>query len=327
MLTFPFNEKSWKHYKLCQRKYISTGDCDPAYPILRYLLQHNNYNIEDAYWLSFLYSTCYSTPTAWVMFKTLPAYKDITKEKLEAWWVINKSRLLFTTDRAKVKNFNKFVPMILSYKEIMGNSQADTMKKLRGKTPEETYNNVYKYFNKIYYVGRFSLFLITEVINVLTDYPMRPTGLDLVDAESCRNGLCYALGLDDWVHFHGKQGKNWKGLTKEQYDYLYKMLDKLVKESQTECPKLNINYWNVETTLCAYKKYYWKTRYIGFYLDRQLAGLIQTIKNYPELKNDWALFYRGRKELFDNNYLGELHGWASIRKHKMGLPSKKELKS
>lgn len=326
MSNFPFNAERWKHYKLCQKRYIQIGDCDPAYPVLKYLLQHTHpNNIEKAYWLAFLYSTCYAAPTAWVMLKTMPPYGAISENELENWWIKNKQRLLFTTDRSKVKNFDKFVPMVLSYKKLLGDHQQQKMEELKGITPEETYNNVYKYFGQIYYVGRFSLFLITEVINVLTNYPMIPTGLDLTEAESCRNGLCYAIGADSWVHFHGAKGKGWAGLSNDQYSYLYGMLNKLIVESKNGCPELDINYWNVETTLCAYKKYYWNTRYLGFYLDRQLAGLIEMAKRFPELGEDWKLFFEARRNLFDPNYLGELHNWTNIRKSKMGLPLESEL--
>lgn len=322
MSPFPFNERRWKHYKLCQKKYIKTGDCDPSYPILKYVTQKHNLNIEQRYWLAFLYSSCYADATAWAMFKTLPEYKDINKLNLDTWWLEYKSKLLFCTDRAKVKNFNKLVPMLLSYKELIGDNQEQKFETLKGKTPEETYENVYKYLSKIYYVGRFSLFLITEIINVLTNFPMLPNSLDLIDAESCRNGLCYALGADEWITFHGKKKIE---LTKEQYEHLYKMLDKLVKESKEEYPDLNISYWNIETTLCAYKKYYWRTRYIGYYIDRQQTGIKHMERAMPELIGDWKLFWEARKKTLDNRYVGELHNWSGIRKGKMGLPDEKEL--
>lgn len=325
MNNFPFNKKRWEHYKLCQKKYIETGDCDPAYPVLKYVANKHNLNIEERFWLAFLYSTCYASPTAWAMFVTMRKYIDIDKKFLDKWWNTYKSKLLFCTDRAKVKNFDKLVPMLLSYKELIGNNQERRFQLLQFHTPEKTYETVYGYLSNIYYVGRFSLFLITEIINVLTGFPMRPNSLDLSNAESCRNGLCYAIGADNWIHFHGKEGKDWKGLTKEQYDYLYKMLDRLVKESKAEYPNLDISYWNVETTLCAYKKYYWKTRYIGYYIDRQQAGLVAMEKNLPELSKDWNLFWEARKNTLDNRYLGELHNWNGIRKEKMGLPYEKEL--
>ena len=113
MNNFPFNEKRWKHYKLCQKKYIEVGDCDPAYPVLKYVANKYNLNTEQRFWLAFLYSTCYAAPTAWAMFKTMRDYKDIDKEFLDKWWNTYKSKLLFCTDRAKVKNFNKLVDSVV----------------------------------------------------------------------------------------------------------------------------------------------------------------------------------------------------------------------
>ena len=303
MDNYPFNIERWEHYKACQKKYIETGDCDPSYPVLKYLALKNKLDIEEKYWLAFIYSSCYNDATAWAMFKTLPKYTEITEQNLSLWWAKYKSRLDFTTDRAKVKNFNKVVPMFLSYKKLIGDNQEQKFKEL------SSYDNIYNYLGKIYYVGRFSLFLITEIIQILTDLSIEPTNLDLENADSSRNGLCFALGADNWVKTK---------LTKDQYIYLYKMLKKLLEETKIENPHLKITYWNIETSLCAYKKYYWKTRYIGFYLDRQLEGLKLAEQKFPKFQKDWNNIWEARNLFFDHTFLGELNDWRGIRKYMMG---------
>ncbi len=304
-----FNKKRWKHSKECCKLYISSGDCDPSYPVLKHLAQKYSLNKEDRYWLAILYSACYNDATAWAMFQTAPNYKEANEENLTRWWKAYKSRLIFTTDRLKVKSFNKLVPMLISYKKLLGSSQTEWFDKLLTPSPELTYKNAYKALRDVYYVGRFSLFLLTEIIHVLTGLPMAPDKLDLRLAESCRNGLCYAISKEEWVK---------KALADEQYTYLHNMLLKLLLESQEDYPNIDVTYWSLETFLCAYKKYFWKKRYIGYYIDRQQNGLQAMKENLPEIQ--WGLFWEARKSCLDNRYLGELHGWSGIRKEKMGLP-------
>ncbi|HRT03575.1 MAG TPA: hypothetical protein P5513_06510 [Candidatus Diapherotrites archaeon] len=49
----------------------------------------------------------YCGPTAYYMFSEFPDYKNVEIKEINDWWNDKKSKLLFQTDRAKVKNFNK----------------------------------------------------------------------------------------------------------------------------------------------------------------------------------------------------------------------------
>lgn len=290
---------------------MNIRDCDPAYPALCYLADRFELNMEQRYWLAFLYQATYCVPTVYYIYNEFPDYENVDTRRLERWWQGNKHRLLFQTDRAKVKNFDKFVPMFESYRELMGESQEDTFLSLRKKTEIETYDNVFCFCGKIYYVGRYSLFLYLESINRLTGLPMQPSGLELKQAESCRNGLCYALGHDNWVK---------EKLNEEQFGYLQKQLKQIVEELTHDYPELPINYWNVETSLCAYKKLYLKRRYLGYYIDRIQEEIIQMEKNVPE-GVDWQVLWDWRQEYFRKEYLGECKGHKGVRSQLCGLPN------
>ena len=300
-------------YKIWQAETIANGENDPEFVTLPYIADKYKLSTYERHWLSYLFSACYDDTTAWAMFKLI---KDQSEEGLEKFWKTNKARLAFTTDRAKVKTFDKFVPMTLSYFQVMQNNPEKTFNTLYGVTPYDTYDNVYKHLNQIYYVGRFTLFLFTEAIYQLTKFPMLASHIPFEDAQSSANGLCYLLDLEDWIIKHGENRR----LTKEQFKYLYKASAKLLEESQKEYPEVPITNWNMETFLCAYKKYFWKTRYKGFYLDRQLGSIRNAQLQFPELVNDWETFYEARSGKCDVNYLGEINGWDGIRRHMMGYP-------
>ncbi len=82
-------------------------------------------------------------------------------------------------------------------------------------------------------------------------------------------------------------------------------------------PSVPTTYWNLETSLCAYKKLFFKTRYVGYYIDRQLEELVKMQKLAP-IGADWNLLWHFRPEHFDHRAVGELNDWRGIRKERMG---------
>ncbi|NLH79015.1 MAG: hypothetical protein GX465_18500, partial [Acidobacteria bacterium] len=138
--------------------------------------------------------------------------------------------------------------------------------------------------------------------------------------------LCFALGKDNWL---GNQ------LRKDQYAYLDDQLGLLTQELVSEFPQFKHSIWNVETTLCAYKKLFppYQKRYLGYYIDRMQAELITMQRAVPEL--NWSILWDFRREYFPQFTLGEYHDWQGPRKsettrmmrtgrlHKLDIPLKK----
>ena len=298
----------WEGYKEYHRLMLEVGDCDPAYPAMRYLADRFELNLEQRYWLAWLYSISYCVPTAYYMLSEFPDYENVDNRRLEKWWNSNKSRCLFQTDRAKVKNFDKIVPMFLSYRQMMGDSQDRTYRKMLLESPETSYNSVYASLSDLYYFGRYSLFLLLESVHEIAGLYIRPTGLNLKEAESCRNGLIYACGKDNWI----QKKKHNQPIPEEGYRFLDAKLKQLYDELTSENRDLEITYWNIETTLCAYKKLFWNTRYFGYYIDRQMEEII-TMQNKVREGVDWSVLWDFRREYFGRSMLGEYGGWRGVR--------------
>jgi hypothetical protein len=311
-----YRKERWEGYKDYHCKMMLIGDCDPAYPALRYVADRFELNKEQRYWLAFLYSLSYCVATTYFMCNEFPDYENVDLRRVENWWKINKSKTLFQTDRAKVKNFNLITKIMKSYQDLLnGQSQSYTFERKLCYDKQKNYDKIYEFASGIYYFGRFSLFLYLETLNALTDLPIEPTILNFKEAESCRNGLIYAMGKEnDLATMHHKPSR--KKLTPEVYDILQKTLVKLQMELLHENPDLPINLWNIETSLCAYKKLFWQSRYLGYYIDRMQEEI-----NFMEQKVttgvDWSVLWDFRKEYFDHTWLGELNSWNRIQKPKM----------
>jgi hypothetical protein len=206
--------------------------------------------------------------------------------------------LVFQTDRARVRSNNEFVNCFKSYREIIGANQQEYFQKLSTNNSQDTYVAAYKRLSNIHYFGRFTMFIYLELINVLTDTKMIPNDLNLREAESCRNGLSLALDRKDlFSHF----------VDKELTDKDYADLDDGLQLLLSKISDMNIqhkNLFNVETTLCAYKKVKLGKRYVGYYIER-MRNEIETMKKNVPVGVDWSVLYDFRKATYQRKYLKE----------------------
>ena len=261
---------------------MEAKDVDPSVICLRYLANRFELNMEQRYWLAFLYGTCYCATTVFYMYNEFPDFECVNEKRLQKWWDSKKHTLIFQTDRLRIKSNDQFVECFKSYKSLVGNSQEKYFNVVG-------WQQIYSRIEKIKHFGRFSLFNYLDVLNELTNVNARPTYLNMVEAESCRNGLCYAIGRDDLVD---------KKLTRDNAIMLHKAFVELLKVTKG-------NIFQVETTLCAYKKYRNGKRYVGYYIDR-MKNEIDKMSNSSTYGVEWDTLWQFRQETFDKKYLSEL---------------------
>ena len=275
-------------------------DIDPANDTLRYISNRFELNLEQRYWLAFLYACTYSPTTTYYIYNEFPDYENVDVNRLQKWWDSKKQSLIFQTDRLRVKSSNQFVSAFVSYRELIGKgTQHEFFTALCTGTTDTNYDNVYKKSQNIYTFGRFTLFIYMEMLNVLTNLPIEPTTLNLAEAESCRNGVAYAYNRFD-LNTHRQD----MVLTKDELILLQGHFLDIMEIVQT----LDIEHksiWNVETTLCAYKKHKLGKRYIGFYIDRAGIEIAKMQKAIPQ-GVDWTPLWEFRKETYNHKLLKEL---------------------
>lgn len=268
---------------------MAIGDVDPSYSMLKYLCERYELNTEQRYWLAFLYSTCYSGATVFYIYNEFPDFENVDFGRLERWWRYNKNKLTFQTDRKYIKNNDQFVACARSYADqILCRSQAQTYATLNTGNPYLTYRQAYDHFKRVKYLGRFSLFLYLEAVQVVTGFPMAPDHLDIVEAEACLRGLLFD------AKDHGLELKG-PGACRAYFE-------ELVKQMRAINPSWAI--WNIETTLCAYGKYRLGKRWIGYYIDRQRSE-IGAMESAITVGVDWSVLWDYRTATFHPQFRSE----------------------
>lgn len=292
------------------------GDIDTQYPMLRYVCDYYKLDVEQRYWLAFLTGATYCAPTVFYMYNEFPEFENIDVKQLERWWFDRgREASIFQSDRSWIRSRNQIIPMFESYKNLLdGRTQEQAFQDVLQSTPAETYEKAYKYFGNVKYFGRFGMFLWLEAVYELAAFPMHPTTMpwNKSSSASSRNGLCFALGYDDLIRKHGYGDAP---LTDEDYEDIEAGFQDTLEILRELDPTARVDVWNVETSLCAYKK--WRLgeenpsrkttshyRYPGYYLDRGYREIVQLEDNVMD-GVDWDVLWDCREETLNHDRLVE----------------------
>lgn len=289
------------------------GDIDPAHGMLEYLCNRFELNFEQRYWLAFVYALTYSGPATFYVYNEFPDFENLDTGRLDRWWVDRgRQEIICQTDRRWVRSLNLFVPAVESYREWMGEvTQEEHFAGMaKGVTPEERYDAIYVSAKKqLHSFGQFALFLYLEALHTITPMDLAPTTLDLNEATSCRNGLCYAYGLDQYLTEANRPTP--EGAHKDISWAWWDLRKRL--EGMDPAPTI----WATETMLCAYKKFHHGKRYIGYYLDRQAIEIKKLEHSCPR-GVAWEVLWQFRQETYDDMRTAE--AWNCVTRR--GVSSK-----
>jgi len=298
------SESRISQYLAYHKASAAIGDIDPGQAMLRYLVERYELNVEQRYYLAFLYAQSYCGATAFYHYNEWPDLENIDFNRMERWWLARgREESLFQTDRRWPRSRNQVVDSFRSYSALLcGKTQHEHFSQFNQPTPEERYNAILLWAKNIYTFGQFALFLYIEALHTTTLLDLCPTDLDLEKAWSCRYGLYFAYGLDDLVH--DKQSyMEAPELTAEKWTELKSTV------AQLEQPP---TIWSTETLLCAFRKYHRGKRYIGFYLDRQ-AVEIAKMQNSVRSGIHWDVLWQYRRETYDAQWLAEVDGHVDAK--------------
>ena len=270
--------KSYTEYH--NESYLA-GDIDPSVTCLTYLADRYELNTEQRYWIAFLYGTCYSATTTFYVYNEFPDYELVDVNRLNQWWKDNKHNLIFQTDRLRIKSNNQFIESFVSYRNLCKGSQ---QRYFNSRSSDEIYNKILA----IKYFGRFTLFNYLDVLNQVTDITLKPRYLNMMEAESCRNGLAFAIGREDLIK---------ENISGNDARLLHNEFINTMRSHKG-------NIFQVETTLCAYKKYRYGKRYVGYYIDR-MYNEIKTMEGRVTEGVAWEVLWQFREETYNKKYLSE----------------------
>ena len=276
---------------------LDSGDIDPSHKMLAYICDVYELNTEQRYWLAFVYSLTYSGASTFYVYNEFPDFDRVDENRLMSWWFERgRDTIIMQTDRRWIRSSNLFVPTVMSYKDDIQTSQEEFFERLiQGiEDPEDAYDKVYQWANTLPNFGQFSLFLYLEALYTITDLRITPHDLDLDTAWSCRNGLVYAYDIMEYYTPNNtKMPENGRDRILECWEDLKR---DMVPDQGT--------IWNLETTLCAYRKYKDnKSRYLGYYLDRE-AREIAKIQS-KDSGCCWGVLWDYRRETYESQHLIE----------------------
>ena len=292
--------------------YHINGDADCNTVLMRKWADNNKLSLQQRFDLAYFFSITYCIPSGILM---LQEKNNILKD-VDSWVLENKKNIIFQSDRKYVRLMDNFNNCIKFYK--------DNLKSVESFLSGITTNNtilIEKALNKVqkwFFFGRFASYLFLETFIALTDYEIENTTIDWKNGDTATSGIMNLFGLDNSANYFDKHNKIPENLN---YEKLNNMLYKTLSEIKAKGGDDNVT--GVETSLCAYRKFYKGSRYNGFYLDRQLEEILTTSKMDPKYKKIDEDLLQLRKQLFNPKYLGELNNWNGVRKEAKKLYKEK----
>lgn len=252
---------------------------------------------DERFLLAYLYGLSYSQTTA---IRTLMEFWDLEGVKaaqLERFWKFNKSSLYFNPDRKYVKNNDAFVPALMNIKNLAGYDSTDYWENLIEGGFQLLYRRIKKDW---FYFGPMGIYLFLDALyGLIPDWYVDP---DKLDWKSCGKtvpeGMAHFLYLDEAV---------------DSKEYPLDRFDKTVEliQQRSEQPLVII-----ESTLCAFRKFFKGTRYVGYYADRMLLECKQYGK---PLLDEGVDLWKYREQTIPKEMLGELNGWDGIREDRLRM--------
>lgn len=249
---------------------------------------------EDRIWLAYLYGLSYSGTTAIRFYVEFPSLASIHPKKLNKFWKEQKETLWFNPDKKYLKNNDQVIEAIKGIYKIAHKNIGYYMIPIL----EQGFNVAYKEIQKNWrFFGPHGAYLFFDALyGLCPQLYSDPTHLDWKNCgKTVGEGMAHLLYLDDAIE------------TKQHdYDRYNKMVDKLAEK--TGEPKVII-----ESTLCAFRKLFKGTRYLGYYADRMLEECYATDKLLDAIGIDiWSY----RKQTIPDCLRGETHDWTGIRKER-----------
>ena len=271
------------------------GECNNV--VLKAWANKNCKTLQDKYELAYFFAITYCVGSAVILFRDRKQVFSNTS----AWVAENKQNLVFQSDRKYIRMRDSFEKCLNHFKTI--NNVDDFLKRV-------TENNKIMLKKAIPYVsswvlfGRFSAFLFLETFVELTGIDIENTTIVWKDGNTATSGLMNVFGHDEPANFFDKTGN--LVIPTEAMDEM--LLYLLMRRGITGG---NTNVTEVETSLCAYRKFYKGSRYNGYYLDRMLEEIYFLEQKHPEIARELLEI---RASNFNAKYLGELSGWRGVRR-------------
>lgn len=283
-------------------KYHRYGDGECNGILLKAYSDKLSMGENDRFDLALFYAITYSIPSALKLLRDRERINENVLEYIEK----NKQKIIFQSDRRYMRCNGLFEKTMNWYVNAGDIKERFESVCLEGNTIK--LDKAIQHVKKWVSFGRFASFLFIETYVYLLGRDYLNTKFDWKNGDTATSGMLNLLGLDKEASYYDKTKTIPKNISVEWLD---EKLDWLLESIRATGGNDNVSC--VETSLCAYRKFFKGSRYNGYYLDRQLEEINQFIKNGQELESCRILLGL-RSKIFDNRYLGEIGGWNGVRK-------------
>lgn len=279
-------------------EYHKNGDGECNNVVLKAWTARHCKTLQQKYELAYYFSITYCVESAVILFEE---QRNIFND-INTWVKQNKKSILFQSDRKYIRMKNSFERCLVNFKDNI-HSVDDFLDKvceggiivLKKAIPHVSSWELF---------GRFSAFLFLETFVELAGFPIENTTIEWKNGNTATSGLMNVFGFDKQAIIFDKHNKLL--FSTEDMD---KMLEIVLQHIKNSGGSPNVT--EVETSLCAYRKFFKGSRYNGYYLDRMLEEIYAMQADYPEVSKE---LFEIRAEKFDHKYLGEFSGWRGVRK-------------
>lgn len=270
------------------------GECNTV--VLSEWANRRNLGLQERFELAYFFSVTYCVESAIVIF----LQKKEALENPRGWARENKEKLVFQSDRKYMKMKDSFENSLSWFSK---HRDAGKFLKNIEKDGRIDLDLAVSEVEGWYMFGRFSAFLFLEMFVNLIGAEFENTTIDWKHGNTATSGLLNVFGFDDAANAFDKAGRLLLPIEK-----MDNMLSYVMSAISSAGGVPNVT--EVETSLCAYRKFYKGSRYNGYYLDRMLEELRKMSRDYPNITKE---LFEIRKEKFDQRYLGEICGWSGVR--------------
>ena len=271
------------------------GECNTI--VLSEWANRKKLDLQERFELSYFFSITYAVESAVILFENrFEMFSDIN-----TWVEKNKPKIVFQSDRKYIRMKDSFNKCLFWFKE---NRNVERFLSKVKKNSEIDLKTSIIIIENWPLFGRFSAFLFLEMFVNLCRFEIKNTTIDWKHGNTATSGLLNLYGYDKEANYFDKTGS--LIFNDEKMD---SMLLNLIQRIESEGGSANVT--EIETSLCAYRKFYKGSRYNGYYLDRMLEEMNKMEADFPEVVNEIKEI---RYLKFDHRYLGEINGWNGIRK-------------
>lgn len=277
------------------------GDCNGQ--VLRAYAEMKCLDAQQKFDLAYFYATTYCCASAIFLLQR----RSIIKKDPSAFADLYKGKLIFQSDRKYVRMRDTFKKMLTEWSEQIRLEREKFDRQTGTHTGTISTDKALQAVQEWYFFSRFSAYLFVETYcDILGIQATRVSGLDYEgDSMTFAGGLCYVYGKDIEARYIQKNHK--LPFSTDLFEQMIHSLQQQVKKAGGDDSLVKL-----ETSLCAYEKFFKGTRYNGYYADRQLEEIYELHFN-PEMQEACRDVLTARALAIPNRYLGEKHGWKGIR--------------